>query len=93
MAMNQHVNRRGQLIARCQAQRVALAAHVDEIESRLQGTDQLLGTVVGVMKQPALLASAAAMALAMGHAGWWSKLSRGVMLLAGVRRLYLMLRR
>ncbi len=80
--------RRAELQDRCEAQRAALAGHVADIEQRLHGTDAVLGSLRSVMTKPTVLAGGVALLLTLGRSGWWSKLSRGVVLLATVRRVY-----
>ncbi len=80
--------RRAELQARCEAQRVALAGHVADIERRLQGTDTVLGTIRNVVTRPSVLAGGLALLMTIGRSGWWSKLSRGAVLFATARRVY-----
>ncbi len=80
--------RRAQLQARCEAQRIALAGHVADIERRLQGTDTVLGTIRNIVTRPSVLAGGMALLMTMGRSGWWSKLSRGAVLFATARRVY-----
>lgn len=80
--------RRAELQARCEVQRAALAGHVADIERRLQGTDTVLGTIRNVMTRPTVLAGGLALLMTVGRSGWWSKLSRGAVLLATARRVY-----
>lgn len=80
--------RRAELQARCEAQRIALSGHVADIERRLQGTDTVLGTIRNVVTRPTVLAGSLALLMTMGRSGWWSKLSRGAVLFATVRRVY-----
>ena len=84
----QGMSRRAELQARCEAQRAMLADHLYEIEHRLQGGDRALAVISRVISRPALLAIGAAMLLALGRGGWWSRLSRGVVLFATARRAY-----
>lgn len=80
--------RRAELQVRCESQREILARHVGDIERRLQGTDSVLGSIRNVMTKPTVLAGGLALLLTIGRSGWWSKLSRGVVLLATARRVY-----
>ena len=84
----QGMSRCAELQARCEAQRTVLAEQLYEIENRLEGTDRVMGAISNVMSRPALLAGGAAMILAIGRGGWWSRLSRGVVLFATARRAY-----
>jgi YqjK-like protein len=88
-----HSLRRAELQARCEAQRATLVAHMADIEDRLQRTDLVLGTIRKVITRPAVMAGAVALLLVVRRAGWWPALSRGVVLLAGARRLYSILKR
>jgi hypothetical protein len=85
--------RSAELHARCEAQRATLVAHLSDIEDRLRRTDRVLGTIRNVITKPAVIAGGIALLLLAGRAGAWSKLSRGVLLLADARRLYSMLKR
>ena len=80
--------RRAELQAHCETQRATLARQVGDIEQRLQGTDSMLGSIRTVLTKPTVLAGGLALLLTMGRSGWWSKLSRGVVLLATARRMY-----
>lgn len=80
--------RRAELQERCEAQRAALAGHVADIEQRLHGTDAVLGSIRNVITKPSVLAGGLALLLTLGRSGWWSKLSRGVVLLATAQRMY-----
>jgi hypothetical protein len=80
--------RRAELQVRCEAQRAALAGHVADIERRLHGTDTMLGAIRNVMTKPTVLAGGLALLMTVGRSGWWSKLSRGAVLLAAARRMY-----
>ncbi len=79
---------RAMLQARCEQQRRELAQHVEGIESRLRGTDAALGSLRVVLTRPSVLAGGLALALTLGRSGWWSMLSRGVVLFATGRRIY-----
>jgi hypothetical protein len=89
---NQVSARRSELQQQCAAERDQLASCVGEIEARLQRTDKLIGLATQVLNRPAVWVSGAAMLLALGHAGWWSRITRGVMLLASAKRLYSILK-
>lgn len=80
--------RRVELQARCEAQRAALAGHVADIERRIHGTDTILGSIRNVITRPTVLAGGMTLLLTMGRSGWWSKLSRGAVMLATARRVY-----
>jgi hypothetical protein len=80
--------RSAELRARCEAQRVTLAARLSDIEDRLHSTDSVLGAIRSIVTRPAVVAGGAALLLTMARPGLWSILSRGVVLLAGARRLY-----
>ena len=84
--------RRMELQQQCAAQRDQLSVCVGEIQARVQRTDKLVGVATHLLNRPAVWVSGAAMLLALGHAGWWSRLTRGVMLLASARRLYSLLK-
>ncbi|MGD9842701.1 MAG: hypothetical protein AB7F79_09925 [Steroidobacteraceae bacterium] len=81
-------SRSAQLQARCEMQRMQLAEQVAVIEQRWQRTDEMLGSVRNVLTSPALLAGGLALLLGAGRSGWWTKLSRGVVLLTTARRIY-----
>jgi hypothetical protein len=89
---NQVKARRAELQQQCAAEREQLTACVGEIEARLQRTDKLIGQATQVLNRPAVWVSGAAMLLALGHAGWWSRITRGLMLLASAKRLYSILK-
>jgi hypothetical protein len=80
--------RRAELQARCEAQRTILAGHVTDIEQRLQGTDSVLGSIRNVLTKPTVMAGGLALLMTVGRSGWWSKLSRAVVLLTTARRVY-----
>ena len=83
-----HGARRAALQARCEAQRLALGAQVADIEQRLYSTDRVLGSIRNVITKPGVLAGGMAILLTIGRSGWWSTLSRGVVLFATARRIY-----
>lgn len=83
-----HAARRAELTQRCEAQRETLAGHVADIEQRLQVSDHLLGSIRNVLTKPALLTGGAALLLTLGRSGWWSSVSRALVVLAGARRFY-----
>lgn len=80
--------RRAELQARCEAQRLMLAEQVAAIEERFHATDSMLGVVRSVITKPAVLAGGMALLLTLGRSGWWSKLSRGLILFSTARRVY-----
>lgn len=79
--------RRAELLARCEQQRLELAEQINNIESRLQGTDSVLGSIRSVMTKPSVVAGGLALLLTVGRSGWWSVLSRSVVLLMTARRV------
>lgn len=80
--------RRAELQARCEVQRITLAEHVADIEQRLHGTDAVLGSIRNVITRPTVLAGGMALLMTVGRSGWWAKLSRAAVLLATARRVY-----
>lgn len=80
--------RRAELQARCEAQRMMLAEQVAAIEERFHATDSMLGVVRSVITKPAVVAGGMALLLTLGRSGWWSKISRGLILVSTARRVY-----
>lgn len=84
--------RRAALQARCEQQRQQLAQQVEDIESRLYGTDAALGSIRAVLTKPSVLAGGLALLFTLGRSGWWPMLSRGAVLFAAGRRIYTLLK-
>lgn len=80
--------RRRALQTRCEAQRLALSGQVSDIEQRLGKADAVLGSIRNVITRPTVLAGGLALLLTVGRSGWWSMLSRSVVLFATARRVY-----
>jgi hypothetical protein len=83
------VGRRAALQVRCEQQRREWALQVGDIESRLRGTDAVLGSIRAVMTRPVVLAGGlVTLLLTVSRSGWWPMLSRGTVLFAAGRRIY-----
>ena len=80
--------KRAELLARCEAQRVTLGGYVADIEQRLQGVDATLGSIRNALTKPSVLAGGAALLFTFVRMGWWSKVSRGLVMLSAARRIY-----
>lgn len=80
--------RRAELQQQCALQRDELSACVDGIEAHCQRTDKLFGLTAHVLNRPAVWIAGAALLLSVMHVGWWSRITRGLMLLSSARRLY-----
>lgn len=83
---------RAALQQQCAVQRDELSVCVGDIEARFQQTDKLVGLATHVLNRPAVWVSGAALLLSMAHAGWWSRITRGLMLLSSARRLYTLIK-
>ena len=92
MTAEQLERRRADLIVRCRTQRHLLGKQVADIQSRLRGMDLWLSTVIKAVRQPVFIASAVTAALVSSRVSRWSRLSLGMSLAIGARRLYRLLR-